>query len=104
MGVCVEELRDRMRSKDGRVRGSPGEALADLVGVTERTVQRWLANGVQSCNVNAERIVELAVEMNHGEAWRILLEDLARHREEVESVLGEGRHGDVAELIGVIPV
>jgi hypothetical protein len=68
-----------------------------MVDVTPRTVERWLAKGIQSCNVNAEKIIELAMSLNPEEAKRILYGDLAMHREQLADIITEAtRHGDVA--------
>ena len=86
--ACVDSLRERARGRDGKVRAAVVGPFSGCVGVSRRTVERWLGNGVQSCNVNAERIVELALELCPLEARMILEEDLGRHREAVESLLG----------------
>jgi hypothetical protein len=99
--TCVDGLHSDMRGEGGRVRRSPVGAFASMCGVTPRTVERWLANGVQSCNVNAERIIELAVELSPAEAERILREDIAHHQEELKGLLDGGRQGGVAPLTEV---
>jgi hypothetical protein len=95
--ACLEGLREQMRGEDGQVRGAPVAAFAAMVDVTPRTVERWLAKGIQSCNVNAEKIIELAMSLNPEEAKRILYGDLAMHREQLADIITEAtRHGDVA--------
>jgi hypothetical protein len=93
--VCVKELVRRSERQGKKRRRCVTSVFADMVGVSGRTVQRWLANGVQSCNVNAERIVEISVELCPEEARRILDEDLARHGAGLNAILGL-RQGVVA--------
>jgi hypothetical protein len=99
--ACVDSLRERVRDKEGNVKGGVIGAFAIRVGVSRRTVQRWLAYDIQSCNVNAERIVELTLELSPVEARMILEEDLSRHREAVESILDEMCQGAVASSVEV---
>ena len=61
-----EELLDRKRQnrredKPLRYLGSASGTLARSLGVDIRTVQRWLSGGIQSCNANAERVIQLAL-------------------------------------------
>lgn len=98
--VCVKELVRRSERQGKKKNRGVTWVFADMIGVSSRTVQRWLANGVQSCNVNAERIVELAVELCPEEARRILEEDLTRHRATLRDAMGL-RHGVVASELEV---
>lgn len=98
--VCVKELVKREERIVSRRRRGATSIFAGMVGVSGRTVQRWLGNGIQSCNVNAERIVELAVELCPGEAGQILEEDLARHGAGLKTALGV-RQGVVASMFEV---
>ncbi len=98
--ACVKELVRRKEAKMVKNCASVTGVFAGRVGVSKRTVQRWLGNGVQSCNVNAERIVELAVELCPGEAMLILEEDLARHDVSLTRVL-KPRQGAVAASLEV---
>ena len=49
---------------------------------------RWLNGEMQSSNVNAERLLTIASEFIPEALSEILLEDLERHRFEVEVYLG----------------
>ncbi len=98
--ACVKELVRKKEARKVKNGASVTGVFAGRVGVSKRTVQRWLSNGVQSCNVNAERIVELAVELCPAEARMILEEDLARHGASLEAVL-ELRQGAVAAAFEV---
>jgi hypothetical protein len=97
--ACVKELVRRGEKRASRGIGAT-LVLAERVGVSRRTVERWLGNGVQSCNVNAERIVEFSVELCPGEARRILEEDLTRHEASLRDVLGM-RNGVIATNLEV---
>ena len=77
---------------DPRV-GAAG-VLARLLGVATRTVQRWLSGGVQSCNVNADKLIQLALRYDPFEAEEILREDLENHRFYLEYMV-QGRQGVV---------
>ena len=57
--------------------------LADRLYVSQRTVQRWAMGGIQSCNVNAEAIIYLAIQVDPKAAARILAKDLERHRQQL---------------------
>ncbi len=92
---CVGALRKRRRVEGGVLRGVVQE-FAGLAGVSGRTVERWLARGVQSCNVNAERIVEIAYELCPAEAEKILREDLDNHSEALEAFQFRSRHWGIA--------
>lgn len=51
-------------------------------------MSRWLNGEMQSSNVNAERLLNIASELIPETLGKILLEDLERHKLEVESYLG----------------
>ncbi len=97
--ACVDSLRERARDRNGKVRAAVIGPFAGRVGVSRRTVERWLANGIQSCNVNADRVVELAMELCPAEAGRILEEDLERHQRGIEVLFV--RQGAVASGLEV---
>lgn len=61
--------------------------LAGILDVSPRTVQRWLSGGVQSCNVNAEKLIQTSLEHAPEETKRLLAEDLAQHKAELERLL-----------------
>ena len=53
--------------------------LAGILGVSVKTVQRWLSGGVQSCNVNAEKLIQVALEYSPERTLELLEKDLERH-------------------------
>ena len=57
--ACVDSLRERARDKKGNVKGGVIGAFAIRVGVSRRTVQRWLAYDIQSCNVTPTSSIRL---------------------------------------------
>jgi hypothetical protein len=57
--------------------------LADQLFVSQRTVQRWAQGGIQSCNVNAEAIINVALDVDPKAAAKVLAKDLDRHRQEI---------------------
>jgi len=60
-------------------------------------VQRWLSGGVQSCNVNAEKLIQASLEHAPEETKRLLAEDLAQHKAELERLLEDLADFDYAE-------
>lgn len=54
--------------------------FAKYIGVTPRCVQNWLAKTYQSCNVNAEKLLKLALQYAPEETFIVLDEDLEAHR------------------------
>ena len=64
----------------GRPRGKVS-VLADMLGVKQRTVHRWLdPDGVQANDINAEELAYIAVQYDYNETSKILLNDLVEHR------------------------
>ena len=69
--------------------------LSTLMGVSRKSVGRWVGGEMQSCNDNASRLLELASNYIPGKLEKVLREDLERHRVEVEVYLrsmGVGRN------------
>ena len=79
---CIErelsEMRERGRSHiDGRV-SAVGE-LSRRLGVTRRAVNKWLDGTNQSCNLNTDKLIRLALQYDPYGAEGILREDLEKH-------------------------
>ena len=58
----------------------PHGYIARQLNVTKRTVRRWRGGGIQSCNVNADKLIELAYRLCPDETDTTLREDLELHR------------------------
>jgi len=58
----------------------PSGYIAGQLNVTKRTVRRWRGGGIQSCNVNADKLIELAYRLCPDETDTTLREDLELHR------------------------
>jgi len=58
----------------------PNGYIAGQLNVTKRTVRRWRGGGIQSCNVNADKLIELAYWLCPDETDTTLREDLELHR------------------------
>ena len=71
--------------KRGRPPVTGGSILASLLGVSRKSVGRWLAGDMQSSNVNAGRLLDLALLYDPETLKEVLFWDLERHRVEVES-------------------
>ena len=96
-----EELLDRKRqnrrdNKPLRYLGSASGILARCLGVDIRTVQRWLSGGIQSCNANAERVIQLALKEIPFQVFDILQEDFENHRFWLDYMVNGERQGGVA--------
>jgi DNA-binding transcriptional regulator YdaS (Cro superfamily) len=90
----LREKRDRgVSNLDSRAGASL--VLAGLLGVSQRTVNRWLRGGVQSCNVNCARLIEVALQYSPQEAWKILGEDAEAHVRVCEALRHRVGHGGV---------
>ena len=97
-----EELLDRKRqnrreNKPLRYLGSASGTIARSLGVDIRTVQRWLSGGIQSCNANAERVIQLALKEIPFQVFDILQEDFETHRFWLDYMVNGERQGVVAE-------
>lgn len=73
-----KELRDKPPSRYSRGRPKSAVALlAEAVGISRRTVQRWLyGEGSRACDVNAGRLAEIACSFYPEETGRILIDDV----------------------------
>lgn len=60
-------------------RTSASSVLAGLLGVSKRTVNRWLEGGVQSCNINLEELLKISMKYAYKETLELLEEDLEMH-------------------------
>jgi len=58
----------------------PSGYIAGQLNVTKRTVRRWRGGGIQSCNVNADKLIELAYRLAPEDTDTTLREDLELHR------------------------
>ena len=58
----------------------PNGYIAGQLNVTKRTVRRWKGGGIQSCNVNADKLIELAYRLAPEDTDQALREDLELHR------------------------
>jgi len=69
--------------------------MADSLDVTRRTVRRWRNGGFQSCNFNADKLVQATMQYASEKAESILEQDLENHRFFFE-ILIQRRQGGVA--------
>ena len=88
--------RGRPRSKEN--------VLADMLGVKQRTVHRWLdPNGVQASDSNAGELAYIAVQYDYNETSKILLNDLAEHRKIVNDWIIDMRDTNVSGKVEDAP-
>ena len=76
VGLCL----DKINEDKGRGDAVATKVLATHLYVSQRTVQRWASGGIQSCNVNADKLIELAYRLAPEPTDEALREDLERHR------------------------
>lgn len=74
---------DYLNEEASKTHVAATSVLADRLFVSQRTVQRWANKGIQSCNVNAEAIINAAVLWVPKRAAEILAEDLEEHRRQL---------------------
>lgn len=77
--------------------------MAQLLGVDPSTVYRWRTKGFQSCNVNAEKLIQCAVKYCPENACTVLEEDLENHRFLLSYLIPEIMQGD-ARLLPLLTV
>jgi hypothetical protein len=87
--VCVEGIRDA----NPMSRISPTGILAAELGVSHRTVNRWLSGGIQGCDLNIERLIALSLRYSRADVEASLKEDLEAHRHAVDDALGSYESG-----------
>ena len=86
--IDIDKENQTRKRERGRPPVSGVTILASLLGVSRKSVGRWLAGDMQSSNVNAGRLLDLALLYVPDVLEEVLFEDLERHRVEVESFLG----------------
>jgi hypothetical protein len=70
--------------------------MAHLLDVHIRTIQRWQSGGIQACDFNTERVLELGMKYCPDETEFYLQEDLSFHRQFFETIIYGVRQGGVA--------
>ena len=67
--------------------------LASELGITKQSVNRWLSQGIQSNNVNADKLLKTAMKYNPEETFIILDEDLENHRLLFDYLINTAKQG-----------
>jgi len=75
--------------------------LADQLHISQRSVQRWAQGGIQSCNVNAEAIIYLAILMDPAATAKILAQDLNQHRQQLLDNIPTYLHPKMPETLEI---
>jgi transcriptional regulator with XRE-family HTH domain len=91
--VAVDGLGEALRRDSPMSHLSPSGLLASRLGVSRRTVNRWLSGGIQGCDLNVDRLIELALLYSPAGVEEALRADLESHRVEVEMALSELARG-----------
>lgn len=97
MGRCklsriIHSAISREQAEQGLEKLSPTKTFAGIVGVSVRTVERWISGNVQSCNVNAEAILRLGLRFDKDRTLALLNEEQSRHAR-LNAVLVENLKG-----------
>lgn len=74
----VELLINRLGSKEG---------LAAEVGVTERAVRKWMSSSTHPSNVNLQKMLELAFQLDEQRTREIIKRDLMNFSDAIEPAL-----------------
>ena len=76
------------REEQGRTKHNhPSTVFAKLMGVSIRTIERWISGDVQSCNVNAEALLRLGLRFNKEATLSLLADEQARHTRLVKELV-----------------
>ena len=90
--IAREYMDKPLSNKKGRP-PTPETILAAAINVSPRTVKRWTSHpeAIQSCDMNANKIAEMAYDLNPKRTTEILLKDVASHRRIVDEWLTSRR-------------
>jgi hypothetical protein len=72
---------------------SPTATLANKLGVTPRTINRWLSGGIQGSDANIELLIEETLRTSPKDAEETLRNDLDAHKLAIEDLLHQAGHG-----------
>jgi len=86
--LCLDKINEEQSRRQGDTAAT--KVLADRLYVSQRTVQRWARGGIQSCNVNADAIINVALGLDPFDTAKILARDLDHHRRELIMALPRG--------------
>ena len=97
--LCLREIEkdlngaSKLEAPKGRGRGrpqSPATVLANQINVTYDTIRRWTnLEKIQSCDVNAIRLADVAFTLNPDETIEILRQDAVSHRAVIEDWISQ---------------
>lgn len=86
--ALLTEYRSTVENNGRKGRGRPPVSgvclLASILGVSRKSVRRWVAGEMQSSNVNAKRLLTFALEFIPEILKEVLVSDLKQHQAEVE--------------------
>lgn len=88
--ICVKAIGDDNPLSNN----SPSSTLASKLGVTPRTINRWLSGGIQGSDTNIEHLIEETLQASPKGAEATLRHDLDAHRLAIEDLLHQAGHGD----------
>jgi hypothetical protein len=81
--LCIEGIGDANPMSNL----SPAGILAAELGVSHRTINRWLSGGIQGCDINIERLIDIAIYYSRNDVEAALNQDLDTHRRAVDETL-----------------
>jgi len=77
--LCLEEIQGRIPTED-KSTDEGAEILATRLGVSQRTVERWMQGRTHTCMGEVDALISYAIKIRPHKAAKILKRDLDTHR------------------------
>ena len=89
--VCAEGIEKEKETEKSPYPPKWGvsKIMALKLKVDERTTQRWISKGIQGCNENIFKLIELSLEYSPIQTINVIQEDLESYTKSVVSILTE---------------
>ena len=95
--LCQELIKKREERYEGgletRTRGRPyttgANLLADMMGVSRKTIDRWINKELQGSNTNVGKMLRIAKLVMPRKLYKILHQDLTEHNRKIKQFLNE---------------
>jgi hypothetical protein len=92
--LCINAIEKEQEADEGPKQPwrplAPTTILARELGVSARTIRRWLNAGYQACDVNATLILKVSMGHDPEGAIGTLKDDLEKHRQELDMFTRRG--------------
>ena len=76
--LCLEEIQGRIPTEEKSTDGA--EILATQLGVSQRTVEKWMRGRTHTCMGEVDALIAYAIKAQPHKAAKILKRDLDTHR------------------------